>query len=331
MLNYSTDLKSPILQGKVVMGRVVVNNDPLHLRRIKVRVDNLHPTTTEDNDLPWVMDFSAFGNQNSQGGLYIPDLDTIVAVMYTSDDLYSGIYLGSFPNVELELLDNYPNTYGFIDRLGSLYLANTETGYYTFYHASGTKISVDGSGHTKIQVNSTAGADEETTNSKGVDIQVYGNVNLTSNENITFNAKNMTINMEESFTVNTPNVTSSSNNLTLNGQNTSINTNSVNIGATSSAKVQSSGSMQIIGGGGSYDCTSVSTIDGKPIGIYRDTCEGSTISTFSAFAPAGSPATASPTSPQEVKVKLPELDLAEPRENQATRQESTQEGTQNGS
>ena len=321
MLNYSTDLKSPILQGKVAMGKVVVNNDPLYLRRIKVRVDNLHPTTTEDNDLPWVMTFSAFGNRNAQGGLFIPDLDTIVAVLYTSDDLYSGIYLGSFPSIEMELLDNYPNTYGFIDRLGSLYLANTETGYYTFYHASGTKFSIDGAGHTKIQVNSTAGNEEETENNRGIDIQVYGNVNLTSNENITFNAKNITFNMEESFVINTPTIVSSSNSLTLNGQNTSINTNSINIGATSSAKIQSSGAMQVIGAGGSYDCTSISTIDGKPIGIYMDTCEGTVISTFSAFAASGSPASASPTNPQQVKVRLPELDLAAPRENQATRQQ----------
>ena len=72
--------------------------------------------------------------------------------MFVDDNIYNGLYLGCLPNVTDELLTDYPNSYGYIDRSGSLFVANTNTDNYMFQHVSGTTFLVDAKGNLKIQV-----------------------------------------------------------------------------------------------------------------------------------------------------------------------------------
>lgn len=321
MLNNATDFKSPILNGKVAIGTVAINNDPLFMNRIKVRIPYLHPDNMPDEDLPWIVKFTGVANINAQGSVYSPDIGTKVAVFFPTDDLYSGIYFGSLPNVKLELLEDYPNTYGFIDRIGTLYLANTVTGYSTFYHFSGTKFSVDGAGHVLVQVNNTAGADAETENPAGIDIQVMGNANITSDNILSLNGRQIEITGTNSIALKTKNFTVDSNIGTLNMKKTELNADSYTIFGSSSGLVQSKGTMKVIGAGGSYDATGASKIDGHAIGMYADTGTGASQQQFFAFAVPGSADKANGNAPKEVKLQPIELNLAAPRENQSSERE----------
>ena len=62
MLNNATNFKLPLLTGKIVKGVVEDNHDPLHMGRLKVRVDGLHSIKMLTEDLPWVMSLEYFSN-----------------------------------------------------------------------------------------------------------------------------------------------------------------------------------------------------------------------------------------------------------------------------
>ena len=242
MLNNATDFRSPVLSGKIVIGTVTSNNDPLRLGRFKARVDYLHPTSIADEDLPWIIKFSGFGNTGNIGNTNPPAVGSKVAIFYPTDDLYSGIYFGCLENVKLELLDDYPNSYGFIDQAGTLFLGNTSTGYYTVYHVSGSKVTFESNGDTMVQA---AG---------NFSLQAAGTIDLVA------------------------------------GQGINLNSGSISI--------KSSGKLEVVGGGGSYEATSVSKIDGKAIGQYADTGVGATQQQFYAFAVAGNKLSANKVNPQ---------------------------------
>lgn len=291
MLSNKKDYEEPILTGKIVTGTVVYNADPLHLGRVRVRVPELHPQDLADEYLPWVESWQFRSSVNSQGNINVPDVGSKCRIMYPSDDLYSGIYITGIPNVKEELLEDYPSTYGFIDRSGSLFAVNTKTDVYTLYHVTGTKLTIDGNGHCIIQATSNSeNGNGQSLSEDVLDIQICGNAKIEVQDD--FNIKARTINLE----ANNINVKSSK------YENSS-----------SSTLIQSSGAMNINGGGSSLNLTGSPVLDGKSFGIHKDTCEGSIIEQFYAFSVAGSPTTG--TAPS---IRSPQIEAPAARKRQAS-------------
>jgi len=307
MLNNTTDMEEPILTGKTAIGIVVSNNDPLHLGRIKVRIEELHPKDLENEHLPWVESWNFRSNANQQGNINVPDIGSKVRILFPTDDLYSGIYISGIPNVQLELLEDYPNTYGLIDRSGTLICANTNTDTYTIYHVSGTKLSLDGQGHCLIQVTSNSvneNASSLTDNS--LDIQVVGNANFTVQGIMDLSANDINL-RASNITLTSNNYVQKANNYNLEAPTLTEKANSFTAEAPT-LKLNSGSSLDLSTSG-------APKLDGKSFGIHQDTNGDSVVERFYAFSLNGSPTSGS--APESVDVDTVQVNPPAARNRQA--------------
>lgn len=289
MLSNATDFKSRTLTGRIATGIVVINQDPLYLGRIKVRINELHPQTLDDENLPWVESWSFLSNANSQGNIRIPDIGTKCRILFPSDDLYSGVYITSLPNISNELLEDYPNSYGMIDRSGNLLLINTNKDTCTFYHVSGTNLNIDGAGRTKIQIANYVNTNDDASisNNAGLDIEIIGDLNIKATRDINLQGKNLNINMDNSINVNSNSLTSNNNSLI------TFNTNSAfTVSAGAMLNLNTAGVANVIGSSGNFG-GSGSTFDGHLVQNFQTDV---THTPFFAFSPTGVPPTPSVTS-----------------------------------
>lgn len=327
MLNNTNDFKLPLLTGKIVNGIVEENNDPLHFGRIKVRVENLHSEKMKTEDLPWVMSLNYTSAVKLQGGLKLPDIGSKCWVLYTSDDLYSGIYVGCLPNITEDFLQHYPNTYGFIDRSGTLFLVDTETDNYTFYHVSGTTLTVDAKGQVRLQVaNNQVNPDGLANNPQPLSLEVVGNVDLTSSENVSITCKQFNLKASNGVNIDaSTNLNISSNNATENYSSLTQNIGSYTISA-SSYTLQSGGVLTVTGGGAlTLGGTSVQLngLSFAPTQIIDTNMSAQIPWSFNCFgaastgsAPPAVPPSVSPTSPSVNTVNTPNITPPNPRERQ---------------
>lgn len=249
MLNNTNDFKLPLLTGKIVNGIVEDNNDPLHLGRIKVRVVNLHSNDMQTEDLPWVMSLNYTSAVKLQGGLKLPDIGSKCWVVYASDDLYSGVYLGCLPNITDEFLEHYPNTYGFIDRSGTLFLVDTDTDNYVFYHVSGTTVTVDAKGQIRVQVaNNQVNQNGKAESPQPLSIEVVGNVQLKTTETISMECKNFNVKASDSVSIESGKQISVSSDKGTYDYSTVTQKISNYTLSSSSCTIQASGSLTVEGG-----------------------------------------------------------------------------------
>lgn len=302
MLNINSDINQQVLAGKILTGIVVDNNDPLYYGRIKVNIPSLYPQDLTSENLPWIESWQFHSSVNGQGNINIPDIGSKCRILFPSDDVYSGVYLTGIPNITGELLEDYPYTYGWIDRSGNLFMVNTEKNTCTFYHVSGTNIKVDGAGRTKIQV-ANAG---EGTNPLGLTVEVVGDIDFKSTGKINFESKDMTIKVKNSIDSKCTKLTSTATadiNISSNG--------TTNIGAGAAMNVMTKGVINCIGSQGNFG-GSGSTFDGRPLSPYQTDVSHTP---FMAFPPAGVP-----IPPQVETAKTPQIvrwQEPTPRERQA--------------
>jgi hypothetical protein len=101
-------------------GRVVFNNDPLKLGRIKVRIRGLLEET-DLNKLPYIVPKNAFGlgGKPDSSNFSVPEVNSEVTVEFPFSDINLGFYTGYWQSNlthQYSLFDDdYPNSYGFID------------------------------------------------------------------------------------------------------------------------------------------------------------------------------------------------------------------------
>lgn len=316
MLNNAVDFKLPLLTGKIVNGVVEDNNDPLKLGRLRVRVDNIHPSDMLTDQLPWVMSLNFYSSVNLQGNVNIPDIGSTCWVVYPSDDLYSGIYIGCLPNISDELAQNYPFSYGFIDRSGSLFIADTDNDCYKIYHVSGSIINLDSKGNLRIQVaNNKANPNASSQNDNPVpfSIEVIGNVDIKTTDSFNVQCKSFNVSASDSVNINGNTITTNSNSLT-----TTCSTKTTTCSAYSiSASYISAMSQQSItlnsGGTFTYGGQTV-TLNGLPFGptVVTDTnLQAVTTWAFNCFGQA-IVSTPPPSTPPTVTVNPPTVNSVQP-------------------
>ena len=147
---------------------VIDNNDPRRQQRVKARIADVHRGIPDDH-IPWAT--KADTGVSSAGGVGtvdIPPIGAKVSIRFLDNSGYSPQYSGpiSTDDVGVEnVLPNYPNSYGRTDHGGNSIYTDTSTNNMVVAHASGTVITILGSGEisitsaSKINVHSTGDLD----------------------------------------------------------------------------------------------------------------------------------------------------------------------------
>lgn len=153
----STTMNALTTNNTKFVGVVVDNNDPTKMQRVRVAI----PGKLEGADveaLPWIAakHTSSFGVGDNYGVLRIPRIGSRVYVQFDGDDLSHGSYDCDVVRESLtfppELLDNYPNRYGFVNPLGDVFYVDLTSGDAFFRRASGTGFVIDSEGSVSLVV-----------------------------------------------------------------------------------------------------------------------------------------------------------------------------------
>ena len=177
LLKEAMENKFKFNDNKFHPAKIIANNDPEELGRVKVRVYGIYDDTIPDDDLPWaVPDFTFIGS--SLGSFIVPTVDTIVNVYFENDDMYLPKYTtkvlqkDSLKDMSANYTDDYPDTMVFFEtENGDYFKINRKTKKMTFRHASGLIITTDKDGKIIIDNTTTEGA---------LDIRIAGDTNLYS-------------------------------------------------------------------------------------------------------------------------------------------------------
>lgn len=127
------------LKGKLLLGEVINNEDPLHLDRIQVKIPELYDP--DIGEVPWCMPAKnpIFGQGTTWGMYGVPAVGSIVIVECQEGDDNFPVYRGFAqikPNVNTEF--DTPQKWGFVDPSNNKLLVDMEAGTWTFTHSSGT-------------------------------------------------------------------------------------------------------------------------------------------------------------------------------------------------
>ncbi len=159
MLTSVADIELPDLRGVWIVAKVTSNDDSGEtngpkLQRIRVTVPGLY-----EPESPWCwpkqLSLFAGGQGEGHGSFGVPAVDSYVIIELEQGDPHHPVYVASLlihGNQITEAGVNYPNRYGFKDKLGNyFYIDQTEgQGTVKFRHFSGTQIDIDNSGAMTI-------------------------------------------------------------------------------------------------------------------------------------------------------------------------------------
>lgn len=131
------------------LGRVVENNDPKRLGRIKV--DILLYEGIDKELLPWCYPFNGNGGGGA-GVVSVPEIGNDVLVMFPYLDIHFPFYVPVFVmgSRVVDLHSDYPKSYGFKDKVGNMFRVNKESNEILLKHVSGTRVRIDSNGNVEI-------------------------------------------------------------------------------------------------------------------------------------------------------------------------------------
>lgn len=190
----SRDFDKLNLKATIVSAVVIDNDDPEQLFRIKIRCNEIHKGVPDEH-LPWARPVAipiGPGSGTVQGLIAIPNINTKVAVMFQDNSDNYPVYLGAIMTEDVklnELLEDYPNSYGWIDKANNKFFINTNTNNVVFHHKSGTKINIDGSGNIEI-----TGATTNLNVNGDLNVKSSGNVKIDGNIQLTMDAPTIHLN-----------------------------------------------------------------------------------------------------------------------------------------
>lgn len=141
-------------------GKVVDNNDPLKLGRVRVRVFEMYgnPAIEQyitDEDLPWINQRPA-SFLGDTSFFAVPEIGTELTIDYPTSDPHFGYYKGginSLVNRNTFFDVDYPNSYGFIDSRNNYVRINKTQDTIQIGHSSGTTIVINADGSITINSN----------------------------------------------------------------------------------------------------------------------------------------------------------------------------------
>lgn len=167
------------LLGRILIGKVVINIDPMNAERVKVRIPELY-NGVADNDLPWAIPIRhrVQGTSNSSNDTDIPAIGTDVFIQFDGGNKYSPFYLGSARPPKLAALN--PNQYGFTDLAGNNFVIDTNAKTTTFTDVSGSVIKIAPSGITVTTTNATVTTTNSIINSTNTTLNSTGAVDVTA-------------------------------------------------------------------------------------------------------------------------------------------------------
>lgn len=157
---------------KTVEALVVDNNDPLQLRRLKVRAESIHPSdSVPDSDLPWAICgvFAGQGPSATAGHFSIPIVGALVSIWFQQGDPDQPVYDGSITSlgkVPAIFQTNYPNRVGVLVKNGSSWYVDPVSNEAKLTHR-GTTVVISASGEVTV------------TSASHVNFNVTGNLNAT--------------------------------------------------------------------------------------------------------------------------------------------------------
>lgn len=178
-------------------GKVIDNDDPLKLGRVKILIFGYYDDLAE-SALPWaVPDMGFFGGTN--GNFIIPEIGTILRGYFDQKDIQKPIFdaiaytqrtaQDMTKNPLMGKLEDYPNKMVLLETDQGEYLTlNKKTGETEFHHRTGLSITIgadgsltintgeDFSGPGKLTVN--AGGDADIIVGQNAKIRAKGNVNI---------------------------------------------------------------------------------------------------------------------------------------------------------
>ncbi len=177
------------------VGKVVDNEDPLHLGRCKIRVFGYFDNV-DAKSLPWAMGQTSYVG-GTYGNMVIPEIGTVVNGYFDNGDTQKPIYTGTFnkiaalsksPTAVSRLVD-YPQTMVLLETdQGESLTLNRKTGKLTFTHRSGTTIMISANGSVDISQPATTNnlSDAEPAS---LTINIADKANITVNGDATIESK----------------------------------------------------------------------------------------------------------------------------------------------
>lgn len=199
---------------EVWTGKVVDNNDPFRMGRVKIKIFGRYDGI-DDTAIPWAMPECAYLG-SSTANLVIPTMDSVVRGYFENGDPYKPIYTGMItqmnPAEEADrafaglsnpgdtiLSDatndlDYPNVMvlGKTDD-GEAVTLNRVNGQIKITHRSGLKIQIDPDGSITVEQSMSKKINNPTP--AKMDVTIEGDTNLTANGDVNLEAKmNVNIN-----------------------------------------------------------------------------------------------------------------------------------------
>ena len=134
----------------MIIGNVIDNKDPMQQGRVKLEIPSFTEGISKDI-IPWTHQLFPVGT-GTLGGIpsfKVPAIGTQVCVIFPEKDIYTAFYIGELiysDHKMEELLDDYPETYGFIDKIFNKYWINMKKKTMDFHHHTGTHLHIDDKG-----------------------------------------------------------------------------------------------------------------------------------------------------------------------------------------
>lgn len=174
-------------------GIVVDNEDPKKLGRVKVQISGLLPF--EKDDLPWcntLYDPSKFD---------VPEIGDELYIIFPYQSIYFPFALGywhSESNTNIDLQDDYPNTFG-ISKQGFVIKYNKKEQNGKIEHPSGSEAEIDKDGNLTL----TLSKDLVLGLMGKAEVQASGDITFTTDGALTFTAQSdVTVNTQGNFVFN---------------------------------------------------------------------------------------------------------------------------------
>lgn len=185
-------------------GKVIDNDDKLHLGRVKIRIVGFYNEIADDA-IPWAMPESTYFG-SSKGNFTVPPVGTIVRGYFDNGDDQKPIYTAVAPALSnyatSDLLTNpeeafdYPNIVTLFNTdEGERATINRSNGEMNIVHRTGTSITITSTGEIRIEtnaiksrvVNKGAGG----LDGVGLNLSIAGPVNIAAERDVTVTAGKM--------------------------------------------------------------------------------------------------------------------------------------------